>query len=292
MPKASQNPADALRAVPPREFVQARNALAAKLAKDGQATEARDIRRLPRPSPVVWALNRTAVGRPRELNALVQAVDGLRRAQLGQGELRAATERYRAAFEPLVRNATEALRDAGSAISPALERRIRSTLLAATTDRRLRADLATGRLVGEHTEPGFAVLSQGPIPAGFLRERPEKAKPAPIHSIAVTRADHAAQLKVPSTRGQRRREGVEERRRLQQAARAARQAQREVSALSRDARQKELAAQVAENKVDAVRKELHKIEQEAVARRAAADQARDAAGKAEERARSSTRRTD
>lgn len=143
MPKASQNPADALRAVPPREFVQARNALAAKLAKDGQATEARDIRRLPRPSPVVWALNRTAVGRPRELNALVQAVDGLRRAQLGQGELRAATERYRAAFEPLVRNATEALRDAGSAISPALERRIRSTLLAATTDRRLRADLAT-----------------------------------------------------------------------------------------------------------------------------------------------------
>lgn len=296
MPKASQNPADALRAVPPREFVQARNALAAKLAKDGQAIEARDIRRLPRPSPVVWALNRTAVGRPRELNALVQAVDGLRRAQLGQGELRAATERYRAAFEPLVRNATEALRDAGSAISPALERRIRSTLLAATTDRRLRADLATGRLVGEHTEPGFAVLSQGPIPAGFLRERPEKAKPAPIHSIAATRADHAAQLKVPSTRGQRRREGVEERRRLQQAARAARhaarQAQREVSALSREARQKELAAQVAENKVDAVRKELHKIEQEAVGRRAAADQARDAAGKAEERARSSTRRTD
>jgi hypothetical protein len=241
MPKASQNPADTLRAVPPREFVRARNALAAKLAKDGQATEARDIRRLPRPSPVVWALNRTAVGRPRELNALVQAVDGLRRAQLGQGELRAATERYRAGFEPLVRNATEALRDAGSATSPALERRIRSTLLAAVTGRKLRAELAAGRLTDEQTDPGFAVLSQGPIPAEFLRDQPAKAKPAPIHSIAATRADHAAQLKAPSTRTQRRREGVEERRRLQQATRAARQAarqaQRGVSALSRARRQ-------------------------------------------------------
>jgi hypothetical protein len=298
MPKASQNPADALRAVPPREFVQARNALAAKLAKDGKATEARDIRRLPRPSPVVWALNSTAVGRPRELNALVQAVDRLRRAQLGRGELRAATERYRAAFEPLVRNAAEALHDAGSPVSPALERRIRSTLLAAITDRRSRADLATGRLADEHTEPGFSVLSQGPIPAEFLRDQPAKAKPAAVavHNVTATRADQAAQLKVPSSRRQRRREGVEERRRLQQAARvarqAARQAQREVGALSRDARQKERAAQVAENKVDAVRRELQKVEQEAVARRAAADQARDAAAKAEERARSSTRRTD
>jgi hypothetical protein len=121
-------------------------------------------------------------------------------------------ERYRTAFQPLVRNAIEALRDAGSAISSALERRIRSTLLAATTDRRLRADLATGRLVGE---------------------RPEKAKPAPIHSVAATRS---------TTRGQRRREGVEERRRLQQAGRAARQAARQAPGSERTAHEvRELA---------------------------------------------------
>lgn len=296
MPNTRQNPADALRAVAPREFVQARNALAAKLAKDGEAAEARDIRRLSRPSPVVWALNSTAVGRSRELNALVQAVDRLRRAQLGQGELRAATARYRAAFEPLVRNATEALRDAGSAVSPALERRIRSTLLAAVTGRKLRAELAAGRLTGEHTDPGFAVLSQGPIPVEFLRDQPAKAKPAAVHNVTATRADHAAQPAAPSSRRQRRREEAAERRQTQQADREARQgirrAQREVSALSRDARQKERAAQVAEHKVDDVRTALQKVEQEAVARRAAADQARAAAAKAEERARAAIRRTD
>lgn len=296
MPKASQNPAEALRAVPPREFVRTRNALAAKLAMDGKAADAREIRRLPRPSPVVWALNRTAVDRSRGLNTLVHAVDGLRRAQLGQGEPRAATERYRAAFEPLVRNAVAALLEAGSAVSPAIERRIRSTLLAAITDRRLRGDLATGRLAGELTEPGFSVLSRGPIPAEFLRDQPAKAKPAAVHKATATRVDHAAQLEAPSRRRQRKREEAEERRRAQQADRharhATRQAQREVSALRRDARQKERAAQDAENKVGAVRKALQKVEQEAVARRAMADQAREAAVKAEEQARAATRRTD
>src|SRR5258705_9444994 len=91
MPKATKHAGDALRDVPPREFVRARDALAARLAEEGKGTEAREIRRLPRPSPVVWALNRTAVAQPRALNALIQAVDRPRRAPPGQGELRTLT---------------------------------------------------------------------------------------------------------------------------------------------------------------------------------------------------------
>jgi len=297
MPKANQSLADGLRNVPPREFVRARNALAEKLANDGKTTESRDIRRLPRPSPVVWALNRTAVARPRELNVLVQAMDQLRRTQLGRGDLRATTERYRAAFEPVVRNAVDVLRDAGSAISPALERRIRGTLLAAITDRRLRADLSAGRLSGEHAEPGFAVLSQTPIPAEFLRHQPAKARPAraPIHDVTTKRAVHASELRPPVSRSQRKLPDAEERRQAQQAARAARQvarqAKRGASALRRDARQKERAAQAAETRVETARKALQELEQQGVALRAAADQARDAAAKADERART-TARTD
>src|SRR5258705_11103722 len=172
MPKATKHAGDALRDVPPREFVRARDALAARLAEEGKGTEAREIRRLPRPSPVVWALNRTAGAQPRALNALIQAVDRLRRAQLGQGELRTATEGYRTVFEPVVRSAVDTLHDTASAGSAALQRRLRSTLLAAGTDRQLRADLMAGALTGEQTEPGFAVLSQGPITPGVAPSRP------------------------------------------------------------------------------------------------------------------------
>jgi len=53
MPKLNRTPAEILRDVPPREFVQARKALAAHLATDGKSTEARQVARLRRPSPAI-----------------------------------------------------------------------------------------------------------------------------------------------------------------------------------------------------------------------------------------------
>jgi hypothetical protein len=153
MARPKRRPADALRGVPPPEFVQARNGLVTRLAKSGKTAESRQVARLRRPSPVLWALNRAATSRAHELRALVQAVDRLRQAQLGRGDPRAATEEYRTAFEPLVRGAGQVLRDAAVRVSPALDRRIRSTLLAAVTDRSLRADLEGGRLAEEHADP-------------------------------------------------------------------------------------------------------------------------------------------
>ena len=278
MPKAKADAAAALRDVAPRDFVRARNALAVRLAKDGKKNAARQIGRLRRPSPVVWALNRTAPARSHEYGALIQAVDRLRRAQLGQGDLRAATASYRAAFEPLARSTVRVLRDAGSAVSPALERRLRSTLLAAVTDRRLRSDLAAGRLVDEHTEPGFEVLSRGPVPAEFLRARPEPAK-----SPGPTREPKTPKAAPPP----RRRTGSAE----VEARRAAQQAQRELRALERLAREKEQMALAAEKDVMAARQRLQELEQKGRARRAAADQAKETFEKADERARAGTTRT-
>ena len=296
MPRATKHAGDALRDVPPREFVRARNALAARLAKDGNETQAREIRRLPRPSPVVWALNRTAVARPRALHALIETVDRLRRAQLGQGELRTATEGYRAAFETVVRSAEDTLRDASSAVGPALERRISSTLLAAVTDRRLRADLTDGRLAAEHTEPGFAVLTEGPIPAEFLRDRPAQARPAPTPAPEAKGAQPARPQRGAAPSRRVRREEAAVRRRAQQAGRdaryAARRAQRAASALSRDADQKERAAQAAAKRLDVARRTLQTREHQSAVLRAAADAARDAAAKADARAQATTSRTD
>jgi hypothetical protein len=234
---------------------------------------------------VVWALNRAAVARPRELEALVRAVDELRRAQLGQGELRTATDRYRAAFDTVMRHARGALHEAGSAAA-ALERRTRGTLLAAVADRRLRRDLAAGRLAEEHPDPGFAVLSQGPIPADFLRDHPAK-KPG------STATPDAAPARVASARKGRgassRAEGLQERearrtgrQAIRDARRIARRAEREVKALSRIARQKERMAQAAEEVVAALRRKLQEGEQRSAALRAAADRAREAREKAAE----------
>lgn len=264
MARPTRSPGDALRDVPPREFVVARKALAARLAREGKTTEARQVARLRRPSPVVWALNRAAVARPPELRELVDAVDRLRRAQLGQGDLRAATAHYRAAFDPLVRAATDVLKDAGTAVSPAVDRRLRSTLLAAVTDRRLRAELGAGRLSDELADPGFAVLTGAPVPADFLRTRPRK-KPSP----PAEPADRARETRRSSAR-----EVAAARRLAREQARAGREAARRARLLERKAGQAERAATRAERRVDAMRQALRALEQRATALRAAADEAR------------------
>jgi hypothetical protein len=294
MSKVAQSSADRLRDVSPREFVGARNALAAQLAKQGKADEAQQVRRLRRPSPVVWALNRTAAARSRELDALTEAVDRLRRAQLGQGDLRNATERYRAAFEPIVHAASEGLVDAGTLVPPALERRIRGTLLAAVTDRRLRANLVAGRLTDEQAEPGFAVLTGGPILADFLLDRPAKARPAPARPTPGP--DAAEPSAAPEVGWADKRERAKVRRQAVQEApdarQAARKAERDARALEQDARQKERAARVVEKQVDAARTTLRGLEQRAAALRTAADKARETHEAADALARAASSRSD
>jgi hypothetical protein len=262
MANPKRTPADDLREIPPREFVQARNALAARLAQSGQSAEARRVARLPRPSPVVWALNRAATTRARELRVLIDAADRLRRAQLGQGDQRAATEAYRRAFEALAREANRVLRDAGSSVSAALDRRIRSTLLAAVTDRGLRGDLEAGRLAGEHAAPGFAVLSRGPVPAEFLRDRP-RSRPAPTRPTPapVTRPSPTAD---------------ESRKVRRERARAAREAARETRSLETRARRAERAAQAAEKRLEAMRRDLRALEERSATLKAAAQAAQSA----------------
>jgi hypothetical protein len=264
--KAQADPAEALRSVPPRDFIQARDALAAQLTKRGRLAEARRVARLRRPGPVVWALNRAALARPRELAALVETVDRLRRAQLGQGDVRAAMEGYRAAFEPLVRGAHQVLREAGIGVTAALDRRMRSTLLAAVTDRGLRAELGAGRLDREHPDPGFAVLSRGPVPAGFLAARPsgrsvKAARPAPPPK-SPPRSDSAA-----AAAAKKRREAREQ-------ARAARRAAREARSQALRTERAERAAQAAEKRVAAMRRALAAIEEQSAKLRARADEAR------------------
>ena len=252
--------ADPLRAVSPKDFVQARSALAAKLEKQGKVAEARQVRRLRRPSPVVWALNNVGNARG-AVDELAEAVSQLRRAQLGQGDLQPAMQRYRAAIGPIVRGAAEKLRDAGVRMSPALERRLHDTLLAAAADRRLRADLMAGRLMEERAAAGFDVLTQGPMPAVSRRAPASKASgPA---------------VREPS-KAERRRRLQAERTALKTAQQAERRARREAKTLDATAKRKERAAEAAEAKVEAMRATLLEAERRAAGLRRAAAEARDA----------------
>ncbi len=236
--------------------MRARSALAAKLEKKGKVAEARQVRRLRRPSPVVWALNNAVNGRG-AVDELAEAVGQLRRAQLGQGELQPAMQRYRAAIGPIVRGAAEKLRDAGVRMSPALERRLHDTLLAAVADRRIRADLVAGRLKEERAAAGFDVLAQGPLPAMSRRSASPRTS--------------ALAVREPS-KAERRRQVRAER----EARQATRRAEREARELDAAARRKERAAEAAEAKVHAMRTALQEAERRVAALRSAANEARDA----------------
>ena len=254
---AGNRDAASLRAVPPRDFVRARTALAASLEKKGKVAEARRVRRLRRPSPVVWALNNSASA-PREIGALADAVSHLRRAQLGQGELRPAMERLRAAIAPVLHRALEKLQAAGVRTSPALERRFHDTLVAAVADRRLRADLVAGRLAEERGAAGFDILAKGPVPV--VARRAESPKPS-----------------APAERRRQRKAELEARQ-------AAQQAQREARALDRVAHRKARAADAAAAKVDVMRASLLEQERRAADLQRAATAAREAARTAQSRA--------
>jgi hypothetical protein len=244
--------------VRPQDFVRARSALAAKLEKQGKAAAAKEVRRLRRPSPVIWALNNSMARAPRVVQDLADAVSQLRRAQLGQGELRPAMERFRAAIGPLVRGAAAKLRDTDTRVSPAVERRLHDTLLAAVADRRLRADLMAGRLTEEREAAGFDVLTKGPIPA------------------ARRRAPFAKEERKAKTAGAAKAERRRQRAAEREARQAARQAQRAAKARDAVARRTEHAAAAAEAKVGAMRAALLEEERRAAQLRRAATEARDA----------------
>ena len=278
MARSSKDPAASLRHVPPREFIAARKALAERLGRSGRSDEARQVSRLPRPSPVVWALNQAALGKARMLTDLVHAVDRLRRAQLGQGDPRAATAAYRTVFDAVMEAARGVLREQGMKASSAVERRLRSSLLAAVTDRRLRGELAAGRLAVESVDPGFSVLSGGPIPAEFLKP---SATGRPVSRPAPPDRDVAGRGRARRPAAERRARKQAEaaaRRAARDAARAAQRASREatraVTALDRAARRKERAAQAAAARVEALRTTLREREARSAALHAAAAAAR------------------
>lgn len=267
-----------LYALPPQEFTRARDTRAAALKAAGRTGEAQAVRRLRRPSAVLWAANHLAHAEPEQLATFLRTVDELRGSQLQDPRAAAeALRRQRSELEALVRRAAQLLAQHGPGATPAIERRVSDTLLGAAVDAQLAEDLRHGRLLAEQRAPGFEVLA-GARPAPPLRL---------VHSAGVGGRRGDDRQAARDTERELRAKDVQTQRR---AAEAARHAERERRAQEAQAQQRQAADLV--EAVERAERELQELQARVAESRQRLRQAQQAAREATAAARLAARRTD
>jgi hypothetical protein len=169
---ATEQAGDELFGLPPEEFVAARDELARRLRRQGDAEAARRVKALRRPPLSAWAVNQLARGERPALEALLATGERLRAAQreaLTGGdadELRAAARAEREAVAGLVTAALARLREAGHPASDATRDRVAATLHAAAASPEAADLVRHGRLTADLDPAGFgAVPDEGAAPA-------------------------------------------------------------------------------------------------------------------------------
>jgi len=257
-----------LYAVPLKEFVSTRNAVAARLRTQGKTDEAAEIARVQKPSAPLWVVNQLARQHPDLVRQLGEAVHDLKAAQLGNGSVAEAMKAQRAALSALTGKVSDLLGRAGLKASAAASGRIASTLIGAVADPGLRRDLLAGRLAAEHQPPGFDVFA-GAAPSAATRKRATKtpavasampARPAKAPEVASARPDAKALHQA-----------------VKPAETAARTARHRARDLEREATRLEREAAKGAEEVERLRRALEDAERQAAASRKAAANARHAA---------------
>src|SRR5919204_1830006 len=124
---------DELFRLPLSEFTAARNALATKLKKEGDADESERVKTLSKPPVSAWVANQLYWNHRKAFDRLMAAGDDFRKAQAAQlagksADLRAPLEARREALGELTKLAADVLREAGHPASPDMMRRIMTTL--------------------------------------------------------------------------------------------------------------------------------------------------------------------
>jgi hypothetical protein len=158
---------DELFGLPPEEFVAARDELARRLRRAGDAEAAKRVKALRRPSLSAWAVNQLARGRGPGLEGLLAAGERLRAAHQtaltgeGAAELRAAAKAERDAVAGLVKAAMALLAEAGHATTDATRDRVAATLHAAAASPEAADLVRNGRLTADLDPSGFGATDDG-----------------------------------------------------------------------------------------------------------------------------------
>jgi hypothetical protein len=201
---------DPLFQLPLAEFTGARNALAARLKKEGRAVEADRVKTLIKPPASAWVVNQLYWQDPKSFETLLTAGERVRRAQTGKlrnVDLRALLDEKKQLMTALLASASAILAAGGHAASPEMMRRVSTTLesLAAWGERD--GVPKAGRLTADLDPPGFDTLAEL---MGGKKLEPAKVllfrspKPAEDPAAARARAREAVQAAEKALREARR----------------------------------------------------------------------------------------
>lgn len=173
---------DDLYGLPLEKFTAARNAL---------AKERPEVKELRKPSVAAYAVNQLARRHGRELEAFLGSAAQLREAQLGGGDVAAATKAEREAL-------TRLLQLAGEYAPSTQADRVRQTLQAAAVDEAAAEQARAGHLERELEPAGFGSLVAGtpkakPKPRDDRAERVAKAQAAEREARAALKEAEAAE---------------------------------------------------------------------------------------------------
>lgn len=260
---------DALFALPRAEFTAARNALAARLKKEGQTAEAQRVKALTRPSATAWAVNQLFWRHRRDFDRLLTINEKVRQAQLERSDdLRSLLAERRKTISALASIAATLMTEAGHAASVDARHRVTTTLESLTSLDRASIELQAGRLTSDLEPLGFeslaALLGGTPLPQGKLLDFRQGAK---------KKQDGKEKQDTKEKQQAREKENAA----AERAARARAEALKLAETALTNARREAARAESAAAKADEQRKALEREKQEIEARHAAALQASRAA---------------
>lgn len=201
---------DPLFQLPLAEFTRARNALAARLKKEGRVVDAESVKTLVKPPAPAWAVNQLYWQDPKSFETLLAAGQRVRHAQTGKlknVDFRVLLDEKKQRLAALLTSASAILAAGGHAASADVMRRVSTTLesLAAWGERD--GVPKAGRLTADLDPPGFDTLADL---MGGKRIEPAKVlpfrnpKPVEDPKAAQARAREAVQAAEKSLRAARR----------------------------------------------------------------------------------------
>jgi hypothetical protein len=205
---------DALYQGPLGDFIEARNALAARLRNSGDADESARVKALPKPSAPAWALNQVYWHARADYDRMIAAGDRLRTLQqqmlAGRStDPRDAMQERQTAVRQVVDRAARFLADAGQPPTDATRQRLTITADALATWGSHPQGYVPGRLDRDIEPPGFAALaSLGPPSLRLVKSAqhtppvptpPPKARTAPQSTAPIAKGPSA-----PSTAAEKR----------------------------------------------------------------------------------------
>jgi len=238
---------DDLFKLPLAEFTSGRNALAARLKKEGRANDAERVKLFAKPSVSAWTVNQLYWDHRDAFEQLIATGKRFRPTPASRrggkaADMRNSLDARREALVHLSDLATELLRDAGHNPSPETIHRVTTTLEALSAYALLSDGPSPGRLTSDVDPPGFASLASLMSGGGLV-------EPAPIKS-------GTASAKKPAV--------IADVRKIQQAKIAAAKVSLQDAKRSfSDARAKVQSLEAAQKKVNAEAKEAEKYRREA-----------------------------